>query len=62
MALTEQEKSELGIELLRMCGWKPGTKISRDEVLVTLLPFLNNLFGLEYAPNNEEEKEEPLQK
>ena len=62
MSLTEQEKTELGIELLRMCGWKPGTKISRAEVLVTLLPFLNNLFGLEYAPKNEEEKEEPLQK
>lgn len=58
MEFDEQERKELGMRLLRMCGWEPGKKISRAEALLVLLPFMAKTFGTEYAHKEQAQQEQ----
>lgn len=58
MEIDAQERKEIGIWLLRMCGWEPGKKISRAELLLVLLPLMQEIFGTDFAPKDQAQQEQ----
>jgi hypothetical protein len=43
------EEKDIGMALLKMCGGGPGKTITRAEALLVLIPFMQRVFGTEYA-------------